>query len=89
MLRNMTPAQCRAARALLGLSQPELAERATLSVTALRNFERGASGLQRNNLAAVRAAIEAAGAELIEADDAAGVGVRLRALQSSGLRPTG
>jgi transcriptional regulator with XRE-family HTH domain len=75
----MTPAQVRAARALLGLSQPELAERATLSVTALRNFERGASGLHRNNLAAVRAAIEAAGAELIEADGGRGVGVRLLA----------
>jgi len=75
----MTPAQCRAARALLGLSQPQLAERATLSVTALRNFERGASDLQRNNLAAVRTAIEAAGAELIAADGGRGVGVRLRA----------
>jgi transcriptional regulator with XRE-family HTH domain len=75
----MTPAQVRAARALLGLSQPQLAERATLSVTALRNFERGASDLHRNNLAAVRAAIEAAGAELIEADGGRGVGVRLLA----------
>ena len=75
----MTPAQCRAARALLGLSQPQLAERATLSVTALRNFERGASDLQRNNLAAVRAAIEAAGVELIEPNASRGVGVRLLA----------
>lgn len=79
MPRGMTPAQCRAARALLNLSQPQLAERATLSVTALRNFERGASDLQRNNMAAVRAAIEAAGAELIEADGGRGVGVRLLA----------
>ena len=45
-----TPAQCRAARGLLNCSQQQLADRASVSVTTLRNFERGASELLRNNL---------------------------------------
>ena len=72
----MTPAQCRAARGLLNWSQQQLADRASVSVTTLRNFERGASELLRNNLAAVRAVLQSEGIELLDGDD--GEGVRRR-----------
>ena len=73
----MSPAQCRAARALLNWSQDALADRAALSVTTLRNFERGATTPIGNNLAAIRSALEAAGVEFIE-ENGGGPGVRLR-----------
>ena len=72
----MTPAQCRAARALLNWSQLQLAGRASVSVTTVRNFERGASGMMRNNLAALRAVLQAEGIELLDGDE--GEGVRRR-----------
>ena len=74
----MSPAQCRAARALLNWSQEQLAGAATVSVTTLRNYERGATTPVTNNLAAIRAALEAAGVEFI-AENGGGAGVRLRA----------
>lgn len=61
----MTPAQCRAARALLEWSQEALAEETEVSVAALRNFERSRSALARNNAKAVQAAFERAGIEFI------------------------
>ncbi|WP_229735740.1 helix-turn-helix domain-containing protein [Novosphingobium marinum] len=37
----LSPMSCRAARMLLNLTQPELAERAGVSVSTLRRFEAG------------------------------------------------
>lgn len=73
----MNAAQCRAARGLLGWSQEELAERSQVSVTAIRNFERGATAPIRATLAAIRAALEAAGVIFV-AENGEGPGVRLR-----------
>ncbi len=73
----MNTAQCRAGRGLLNWSQDRLAEAAGVSVTALRNFERGATQPMRANLAAIRAALESAGVEFI-AENGGGAGVRLR-----------
>jgi len=73
----MTPAQSRAARALIDWSQDRLAEQSGVSVTAIRNFERGATTPVRNNLAALCTALEAAGIEFI-AENGGGPGVRLR-----------
>jgi transcriptional regulator with XRE-family HTH domain len=72
----MTPAQCRAARALIDISQDQLAGLAAVSVTTLRNFERGATVPVTNNMAALRGALERAGVEFI--DQNGGPGVRLR-----------
>ena len=72
----MTAEQCRAARALLNWSQDHLAAQASISVTTLRNFERGATAPVRNNLAALRSALEAAGVEFIP-ENGGGPGVRL------------
>ncbi len=73
----MTPAQCRAARSLIDLSQDQLATLATVSVTTLRNFERGATVPMTNNMSAIRTALEAAGVEFID-ENGGGAGVRLR-----------
>lgn len=72
----MTPAQCRAARALINWSQEALAERAGVSVTSIRNFERGATVPVRNNLLALQGALEGAGVIFI-ASNGEGPGVRL------------
>lgn len=72
----MTPAQCRAARALINWSQEALAERAGVSVTSIRNFERGATVPVRNNLLALQGALEGAGVQMIP-ENGGGVGVRL------------
>lgn len=47
MQREMTPAQCKAARALLGLKQQELADLARLTRSAIADFEneRGTGGV--------------------------------------------
>ena len=71
----MKSVQCRAARALVNWSQDRLADLAGVSVTTIRNFERGASVPVRNNLAAIRAALEAAGVEFTDGD---APGVRMR-----------
>jgi DNA-binding XRE family transcriptional regulator len=64
-LSMITPAQIRGARAMLGLTQKELAERAGLSATALVNIETGASDPKASTIVAVQEALEAAGAEFI------------------------
>ncbi|WP_250888577.1 transcriptional regulator [Mesorhizobium sp. dw_380] len=69
----------RAARALLGLWQSELAIAASISVATLRRMEASESaavGLT-NNVAAVRRTLEAAGVEFIP-ENGGGAGVRLR-----------
>jgi transcriptional regulator with XRE-family HTH domain len=71
----MTPAQCRAARALLDWTQDELAEAAQIGVVTLRQFENRASQPRRAILAAIRRALEEAGVRFI--DRGGGPGVRL------------
>lgn len=72
-----SPAQCRAARALLGWTQDDLAERAEVSRGTIRGFESGQHALQRATSAAVCRALEAAGVRLMDADEQGGQGVRL------------
>jgi transcriptional regulator with XRE-family HTH domain len=79
----LTPAQCRAARALLDWTQEELAERAEVSRGTIRGFESGQHALQRSTAAAVRRALEAAGVMLLEVDREGGQGVRFVEPESS------
>jgi DNA-binding transcriptional regulator YiaG len=73
----MSPAQCRAARGLVDLSQADLAAAARIGLSTVRNFEAGRSVPIENNLAAIRIALEAAGVEFID-ENGGGAGVRLR-----------
>ncbi len=74
----MTPAQCRAGRALVEMSQKDLAEDAKVGMSTVRNFEAGRSVPVANNLTAIRTALEQAGVTfLVNGDVAAGPGVAL------------
>ena len=73
----MTPSQCRAARALLGWNQDDLAKAAAVSVVTVRNFENEKSTPQRASLSVLRAAFESAGVELID-ENGGGAGVRMK-----------
>lgn len=71
------PVQIRGARAMLGMTQSELAEASGISATALNNIERGHADPKESTLAAIQAALEAAGVIFIDGADE-GPGVRLR-----------
>lgn len=76
----MTVPQVRAARALLGWSQPELAERAKVSFPTIQRLENPKYGPQASSLrvvTAVREALEAGGVTFLDASEGAGEGVRL------------
>jgi hypothetical protein len=75
--------QIAAARALLGIGQTELAEKANISAPTLRRMEasEGAATGLANNVAAVRAALESAGILFID-QNGNGPGVRLRDRQA-------
>nr|WP_265516904.1 helix-turn-helix transcriptional regulator [Nitratireductor luteus] len=61
---------------MLGWSQSELADAADVSRATVVDFERGARVPHRNNLAAIRRALETAGIEFIF-ENGGGPGVRL------------
>ena len=73
-LAMTTPAQIRAARALLGWTQAELAAKAGISTNALNNIERGAADPRLSTVNAIRKALEDAGIEFLS-----GEGLRLNA----------
>ena len=73
----MRPAQCRAARALIEFSQGELASKAKVGESTVRNFEASRSVPIANNLDAIKRVLEVAGVEFIDANGR-GAGVRLR-----------
>ena len=75
----MTPAQARAARAILKLGVREVAERAKVTpntVSRIEQDDRGTRGAQPSTVAAVRGVYEAGGIEFI-AENGGGAGVRL------------
>ncbi|WP_461384425.1 helix-turn-helix domain-containing protein [Devosia indica] len=74
---NMTPAQCRAARALLNWTQDQLATAASSGNSTVRNFEAGRSTPKPIHMDAMRSALEAAGVIFIPGNGE-GPGVRLR-----------
>lgn len=72
----VTAAQIRAARALLGWSQQELADKAIVSVNAVNRLERELVDTKTSTLSAVERALQKAGVEFIPAAEK-GAGVRL------------
>lgn len=79
----MLPEQSRAARGLLDWSQTKLAVSANLSESTVRDFEKGRRLPSKNNLTALRVALETAGVEFI-AENGGGAGVRLKKSHESG-----
>src|SRR5262245_34271149 len=81
----ITAAQLRAARALLGIDQRELAQRCSLSLPTIQRME-ASEGVIRGNVDSLMKLVEAlssAGIELIgegDASAAGGRGVRLKSL---------
>jgi transcriptional regulator with XRE-family HTH domain len=74
---GLTRAQCRAARALLEMTQSDLADLADLGLSTIVDFEKGRRKISGDALAAIQKALESAGIEFIE-ENGGGPGVRLR-----------
>ena len=72
---STSPAQIRAARAMLGLSMPNLADKARVSVSSIKRFEDGQGALA--SVGMMQDALETEGIRFLD-DDGYGVGVRLR-----------
>ncbi|WP_159709849.1 helix-turn-helix domain-containing protein [Geminicoccus flavidas] len=73
----ITPATCRAGRALLGWSQEALAKAACVGLSTLRAFETGRGSPTKANQNAIERALIENGIEFIP-ENGGGPGVRLR-----------
>lgn len=69
-MATITPAQCRAARALLSWSQPELARRCNIHTQTVSNFESEStrSTLTKTNLDKITTTLENAGIEFLDGE---------------------
>ncbi len=76
----ITPAQIRAARALIGWNQTELATASGVAVISVKNIERGATDPRSSTLAAIQTAFSEAGVVFLDPGDTrtGGHGVRLK-----------
>jgi transcriptional regulator with XRE-family HTH domain len=76
----MTPAQCRAARALLGITQSQLARAAKLGLSTVVDFEKERRLVSDEAVKAIRTALQRAGIEFMDGNGA-GEGLLLRKRQ--------
>jgi hypothetical protein len=74
--QSITSGQCRAARALLDITQPDLAEAAGLGLSTIVDFEKSRRDVSRAAVHAMQKALEKAGVQFI-AKNGGGPGVRL------------
>ena len=74
---TIDPAQCRGARGILNMTQPELARAAGLGLSTIVDFERRRRDVSPEAIAAIRHALEIAGIEFID-ENGGGAGARLR-----------
>jgi transcriptional regulator with XRE-family HTH domain len=80
MLDDILPSQMRAARALIGWTREDLANASSVTVRHLARIEVGEIAPRARTLAAIRAALEAAGVEFTNGEQP---GVRLRSLRGN------
>ena len=75
----LTPAQIRAARALLNWNQKQLAEASGIATVTIKNIERGASDPRMSSVQAIKLALEKAGVVFLDdrQNRDGGPGVRL------------
>lgn len=71
----MSPEQVRAARGWLGWSQQDLAKRAQVGLSTVKDFENGSRKPIANNLNAIRRALEEAGITLLFSAEGQATGV--------------
>ena len=71
----LTPAQCRAARALLNWSQEDLVARSKITKKTIADFERGVTQPRSQTLHQIVAAFHAVGIEFLNEK---GAGVRIK-----------
>jgi len=81
----MTPAQCRAARALLEMTQTQLAKAANLGLSTVVDFEKERRQVSQDAVDAIRATLEATGISFLD-ENGIGVGVRCRKLTHARLK---
>jgi transcriptional regulator with XRE-family HTH domain len=74
----ITPAQAKAARALLGWSQEDLAERSGVVRRTLMSFETGTGNLRQETVEKIVQAFERAGVTFVNRSDMLGVLLRSR-----------
>jgi transcriptional regulator with XRE-family HTH domain len=75
--RLMTPAQCRAARALLGITQSQLARAAKLGLSTVVDFEKERRVVSDESIRAVKATLQRAGIEFTNGNGD-GEGLRIK-----------
>ena len=75
----LSPEQCRAARAWLNWSQEDLAKRASVGLSTVRSFEKGERTPIKNNLDALKAALQDGGIRPVCADDGKPLGITVDA----------
>ena len=73
----LVPAQIRAARALLGLSQEQLANSADIAVSSVRDIESNRRAPEAQTIASIRRTLENKGVVFIPGTETEGFGVRL------------
>lgn len=77
---HISPAQCRAARALLDWPRERLAEASGIHLRTIVDFENGTRLARSSTLSALTGALEAAGVTLLR-DNGQGEGLRMKARQ--------
>jgi DNA-binding transcriptional regulator YiaG len=81
---RMSPEQCRAARGFVDWSQSDLATAANVSLSTVRDFEKGRRVPIANNLAAMEAALASQGVRISTENDAQQVTYAKRSLDRLG-----
>src|SRR3954451_4243404 len=77
MLKLMSPSQCRGARALLDMTQPQLAALAGIGLSTVVDFEKQRRVVSDDAVRKMQEALESSGVVLIS-ENGGGAGVRLR-----------
>ena len=77
----MTPAQCRAARAMINWTQPKLATEAGFGLSTIVDYEKERRTVSSTAIMRMQDALETAGVVFI-AENGGGAGVRLRKKQN-------
>jgi predicted transcriptional regulator len=82
IIDEISPAQCRAGRALLEITQTQLAASAGMGLSTVVDFEKERRQVSSESIESIRRALVSAGVEFID-ENGGGPGVRLRKRQRS------